>query len=99
MYYAENKADPRIFPGFHFPQRASRRAKPAFLLCGAPYSAAAKPHFHVRGRENTISVVITLSSNQTDHFSISGGCMAANSKDSSSWDEFIPSFFCLHFPK
>ncbi len=63
-----------------FPQWASLWAKPAFVLCGAPYSTAVIPHFHVRGRENIIFVVITLRANQTDHFSISDGYMTANRK-------------------
>lgn len=63
-----------------FPQWASLWAKPSFFLCGAPYSAAVIPHFHVRGRENIVFVVITLRANQTDHFSINDGYMTANRK-------------------
>lgn len=65
---------------FYFPQWASLWAKSAFFLCGTPYSAAVIPHFHVRGRENIIFVVITLRANQTDHFSISDGYMTTNRK-------------------
>lgn len=50
------------------------------FLCGGPYSAAVIPHFHVGGRENSISVVITLRANQTDYFSISDGYISANRK-------------------